>query len=119
MMKLSDAIEKGWQYVPKIEDEYQRWDYEEHKITGACAIGAACYAARPGEATTCDIEAYRIFPQLRDLVKVEKEGQTIFEGHLSRFITVLNDNNPVEGYPVLETTPTQAEIVAAVRQLGY
>jgi hypothetical protein len=61
MMKLSDAIEKGWQYVPKIEDEYQRWDYEEHKITGACAIGAACYAARPGEATTCDIEAYRIF----------------------------------------------------------
>jgi hypothetical protein len=118
-MKLSEAIEAGWQLVPKIQCEFQHWDYEVRDITGACAIGAACYAARPDETVTCFSAAEKIFPELAAPVRARITGDIFFEGSLGNFVSRLNDNIILDGFDPLDPAPTEADIVAAVRELGY
>jgi hypothetical protein len=112
-------MEAGWRVVPQIRSWYQLWDPETNRITGACAIGAACYAAQPNVQATCDSDAFGIFPQLKDLIKVREADGEVFEGHLSRYITMLNDHNPPDGHGPLQKVATKEEIIAAVKALGY
>jgi hypothetical protein len=118
-MKLSDAMEAGWQGVPQIRLWYQLWDRATGQITGACAIGAACYAVQPTVHAVRGSDALGLFPQLQDLVRVPQKNGEVFEGPLRRYITLLNDNKQVKGHPPRDHEYTKEEIVAAVRDLGY
>jgi hypothetical protein len=118
-MKLSDAIEAGWKLMPKIEGMYQDWDLETKEIQGACAIGAAYYMVRPGDGMGDIFAAREVFPELREWIIAEKEGQYHYEGPLSNFVSRLNDNIILDGYMHLNPAPSEEDIVEAVRALGY
>jgi hypothetical protein len=119
-LKLSDAMELGWEIAP------QSWDYGyglrtfEGEWKGACAVGAAILGAKP-EAGNADLFLHRgveLFPDL--LVPVaDSQLPAGFEDYprdadydhliLSDVVQYLND----------DLHRPAAEIVTYVRQLGY
>lgn len=119
--KLSDAMERAFSGGLRMRKlGYQTWSklyspetrHLEVKLTEACAIGAACYAVAP----TCEIDrreqAVRLFPQLQEYVAPARFPYPVGDikvVSLGDLIAYYNDR----------TELSQAEIVAAVRKLGY
>jgi hypothetical protein len=114
-LKLSDAMELGWKTLPKIQGVFQEWDSQDC-VTGACAIGAACYAANPLAKVRDFEQARALFPELDEPVEVYQDRELIFEGTLEDFITDLNDGGNTSH---LVPDTSQAGIVRYVRRLGF
>jgi hypothetical protein len=118
---LSDAMERAWNSgLRQRKQGYQTWSktyspqtrHLEVKLTEACAIGAACYEVAP----TCEIDrreqAVRLFPQLQNYVPQADFPYPVRDikvVSLGDLLTYYNDR----------TNLSPAEIVDAVRKLGY
>jgi hypothetical protein len=106
-MKLSVAVKTGWKGVPHLVGDLQTW--ENGRITGACAIGAACYAADPTQQVVEVEQAFRLFPQLAETVLAPDEyGEMVLQPLIDVIIDI-SDTGP----------KPKAEIIAAIRELGY
>jgi hypothetical protein len=120
-MKLSDAMEAGWQGVDQTAPAYQRFYYDydlgKSKLVAACAIGAACYVVAPEEYP--DPSRYnRLFPELKEVLTLEQ-------------LAVVPEIDPLMLKPSAPTIAaalvimndqlqlSKEKIIATVRQWGY
>jgi hypothetical protein len=106
-MKLSDAMEQGWQLVPRSRGDYQLRD-DEGELHMACALGAACYIADPARHIDCWEDVAALFPQIEEPVDYMTE-HGLADSALGVYIVHLNDGTLLE----------PSEIVEKVRNLGY
>jgi hypothetical protein len=122
-LKLSDAMEAGWQHLDQLTNGVFT-SYENDKVVAVCALGAACYAA--GERKYYfDYEDY--FPQaatpLTETQRRDVEAQNGF--HKVPYSGVRWDPESVlsvaDAVIVMNDTlklPKQ-EIIETIRRWGY
>lgn len=109
MERLSSLLERGWATLPQIRGNFRRKDYQTEEITGACAVGAICYALDPDYIVNDMDDAKALIPAFEQLVHFVPLGSTIeVTENLGGYLVELND---------IERRPKE-EIIEALKSRG-